>query len=162
MEKAATVIQDILLECLVQNANQPIDGVDSNTCIRYMNRFMDSMAVYGASLGYSRITSPNEFVTIQPGGMDGLIFNTALRLCNSYDVQVSQSLAISAKEGKAAMLMLSRTQNKTQHPSTLPIGSGNEGQVAGIEDEFYNPIDSVEQEQYGTIILESGTNEQEN
>lgn len=163
MEKAETVIKDILLECLAQNANQPIEGVDSNTCIRYMNRFMDSMAAYGASLGYTRISSSSESVTIESGGMEGLIFNTAIRLCNSYDIPVSQSLFLSAKESKATMFMLARTQDKVQHPSTLPIGSGNEGQqTKGAYRKFYTPTESIGQEQFGTIQLETDTNDQEN
>lgn len=158
MEKASTVIQDILSEVLVQSPEQPVQGVDSNTCIRYMNRFMASMDAYGAGLGYTTIISASDDVTIDPAGMDGLIFNTALRLCNSYGIQASPALVMSAKEGRAAMMQASQSQGASQMPYTMPIGSGNEWGYGGITDKFYTESTNVENELNGNIQLEDDTN----
>lgn len=159
MEKAETVIKDILLEVLAQSADQSVSGIDSNTCIRYMNRFMAEMAILGASLGYTNITSSSQDVTIEDAGMSGLIFNTALRLCNSYDIPISQSLAMSASDSKQIMLLASNKQRPTQMPSTMPLGSGNYDQMYGVTDHFYQPKSDIELEKGGYILLESDTND---
>lgn len=157
MEKAETVIKDILLEVLAQSADQSVEGIDSNTCIRYMNRFMAGMAIKGASLGYTNITSASQYVTIEDAGMEGLVFNTALRLCNSYDIPASQSLAMSASDSLQIMLLASNKQRPTQMPSTMPTGSGNYSW--GCNNNFYEPVSNIELEQGGYILLESDTND---
>lgn len=159
MEKAEVVISDIMQEVLVQSAGQPVSGIDSNLCIRYMNRFMDSMSVYGVSLGYTKINTPSDYVTIEPGGMDGLVFNTALRLCNQYDIPVSQGLAISAMSGKSAMYQIGVQSQKASMPDTMPIGSGNEDNYGAVINKFYTGSDLIEQELQGSILLEDNTND---
>ena len=127
MELASTVIKDILQEVQVQASEQPIQSADSSTVIRYMNRFMASLAVRGASLGYTKITNPVDPVTIPDGALDGLIFGVARRLLNQYDIPLTSELQLSAKEGMDAIWKLGVVGVPTAHPSTMPIGSGNEG-----------------------------------
>ena len=65
MEKASVIIKDILQEMLVQASEQEVQAVDSNTCIRYMNRFMASLDAQGLQLGYTKINNVNDNVTIK-------------------------------------------------------------------------------------------------
>jgi hypothetical protein len=127
MELASTVILDILQEMQVQASEQPIQAADSTTVIRYMNRFMASLAVRGVSIGYTKIVNPSDLVTIPDGALDGLIFSVAKRLLNQYDIPLTAELQLSCKEGMDAMWKLGVTSAPTSHPSTMPIGSGNEG-----------------------------------
>ena len=127
MELAGTVIKDILQEIQVQASEQPIQAADASTVIRYMNRFMASLAVGGVALGYTKVSTITDQITIPDGALDGLIFGVAKRLLNQYDIPLSAELQLSAKEGLHAMYQLGVTTGPTQHAPTMPIGSGNEG-----------------------------------
>ena len=140
MELASTVIKDILQEIQVQSSEQPIQATDASTVIRYMNRFMASLAVRGVSLGYTKVTATDDSITIPDGALDGLIFGVARRLLNQYDIPLSAELQLSAKEGLHAMFQLGVTGAPTQHASTMPIGSGNEGFGTGNGSGGINPF----------------------
>ena len=162
METASVVVKDILQEILVQAAEQPVQGVDSQTCIRYMNRYMSELDAKGLSLGYSKITNVADTVTIPDGAMNGLIYGVALQVITSYDIIPSQSLLIKSASAYDAMLQIAVEPIPTQLPNTLPIGSGNEGDTIrtthfypGQEDE------QIELEQQGYIQLESGTDNEQ-
>ena len=163
MELASTVIKDILQEVQVQASEQPIQSTDSSTVIRYMNRFMSSLAVRGVSIGYTKINNPSEGITIPDGALDGLIFGVAKRLLNQYDIPLTMELQLSAKEGLHAMYQLGVVGVPTQHASTMPIGSGNEGFGNGNGSNGINPFyPGVDEEIAGTednknIGLESET-----
>lgn len=160
MEKASTVVRDILQEILVQNAEQAIQAVDSQTAIRYMNRYMAEIDAQGISLGYTSVSSLADNITIADGAINGLIYNTAIRLLSSYDIQPNAQLASSAKTGLRAMRKLAVTVTATSFPCTLPIGSGNERENTFDRDHFFPcPEDSVLTEQDGNILLEDSTGE---
>ena len=157
METAQTVVNDILQEILVQGSEQAINAVDAQTAIRYMNRFMASLSAQGVSLGYTNVTSLSDSITIADGAIDGLIYNTALRLASSYDVQPSQLLQVSARDGLKAMRRLAITITASSHPCTLPLGSGNDDGYGEI-DYFYScPDDTVLTESNGNILIEDST-----
>ena len=126
-ETAGSLIFDSLQSILQQASEEPTLNVDFQTAVRYMNRMMTGFAANGIALGYTNVSAPNDVITIPDGAMEGVIFNLAIRLSSTYDITPSQDLRISASEGKSAMRKLSRNKVKTKHPSTLPIGSGNEG-----------------------------------
>jgi hypothetical protein len=127
MELATTVINDILQEIQVQASEQPVQAADSSTVIRYMNRFMASLAVRGVSIGYTTITKPTDPVTIPDGALDGLVFGVAKRLLSQYDIPLTAELLQSCKEGMDAMWKLGVVGVPSVMPSTMPLGSGNEG-----------------------------------
>lgn len=159
MELASSVIKDILQEVQVQASEQPIQATDSTTVIRYMNRFMASLSVKGVSLGYTKINNPSEPITIPDGALEGLIFNVAKRILNSYDIPLGAELQDSATEGLDAMFTLGVSIRPTQLPSTLPIGSGNEDNVTFGDQHFYPRADeeNVATEDNKVIGLEQNT-----
>lgn len=162
METADSVVSDILQEILVQSSEQAVQAVDGQTVIRYMNRFMSEIdAGLGISLGYTEVTSLADPITIADGAINGLIFNTALRLLSSYDVIPNAFLVTSAASGLKAMRKIARNPRVTAHPSTLPIGSGNEGFSNFNTTHFYPGEEpSILTEQNGNILLEDSTNDQ--
>jgi len=158
METAQTVVNDILQEILVQGSEQAIQAVDAQTCIRYMNRFMASLAATGVSLGYTTVSSLADSITIPDGAIEGLVYNTAIRLCSSYDIQPNQFLQMNARESLKAMNLLGVTIGPSSYGDTTPIGSGNEGDYTYNDYHFYaDNQDSILTEQDGGITLESGT-----
>ena len=157
METAQVVVTDILQEILVQASEQSVQSVDFQFVVRYMNRFMAELAVT-TPLGYTKITGPTELVTIPDGAMNGLIFNVALLVTTSFDITPGPFLASNAEKGLKAMRKLSRNLVSTKHPSTLPIGSGNEDTFRS--NHFYpGEEDTILTEQNGSILLEDTTNE---
>ena len=158
METAQTVVSDILQEILVQSSEQAIQAVDAQTCIRYMNRFMASLAARGVNLGYTEVTSLADNITIPDGAIEGLIYNVAVKLCSSYDIQPNQFLIVNAKEGLMAMNQLGVDIGPSSYGDTTPIGSGNEGDYAYDNYHFYpDEQDTILTEQNGNILLEDAT-----
>lgn len=156
METAETVVKDILQEVLVQASEQPIEAVDFQFVVRYMNRYMSQLAVT-VPLGYTTVSSPTDLITIPDGAVEGLIFNVAIRIMNSFDIAVNPTLYENAKDGLNTMRKLARNNVRTQHPSTLPIGSGNQ---YCDEQRFYGGAEAeILTEQNGSILLEDITNE---
>ena len=154
MESAKTVVGDILQEILLQASEQDIEAVDFQFTVRYMNRFMNELAVT-SPLGYTEISSPDDKITIPPGAINGLIFNTALRIISSFDMDPSPMLVANAREGLKVMRKLSLVPVKSSHPSTLPIGSGN---YDYRRDKFYDDVESeILTEINGGIALEDDT-----
>ena len=160
MELANTVIKDILQEILVQASEQQVEAVDSQTTIRYMNRWAAEMDVMGISLGYTKITNPTDPVTIPDGALNGLIFNVALRLATSYDIPVQPTLAESANNGLKALRKIAVQIKPSRNPSTLPIGAGNENDAQDFNNFHFFPEnpDVIAGEIGGSIQLESETN----
>ncbi len=158
METAESVVTDILQEILVQASEQPIEAVNFQFVVRYMNRYMAQLAVT-IPLGYTTVKNPSDLITIPDGAINGLIFNVALKVLNSFDIDVGPTLATNANDGLFAMRKLSRNLVSTKHPSTLPIGSGNE--CNNDSQRFYSGEETtILTEQNGSILLEDTTNEQ--
>ena len=158
METAKSVIDDTMQEILVAASEQDIQAVDFATAVRYMNRMMSTFDAEGISLGYTQVVNASDAITIPLGAIEGLIFNLALRLTTSYDIPVAGTLAINAKEGKAAMRNLSVFIQPTAYPCTLPIGSGNEYDNTFNSSHFYGCTeDELTTEQGGSILLEEAS-----
>ncbi len=125
-ETAGTVAKDILLELVVLGAEAELEAAEFQSTLRYMNRYMAMLDAKGISLGYTKVDSLSDPITIADGAIIGLIKNTALMLCTQYGVVATVELIQGAKEGLDAMRDLGVELEPTPYPSTLPIGSGNE------------------------------------
>lgn len=155
VETAGSLIFDSLQSVLQQASEEPTLNVDFQTAVRYMNRLMNEFAANGIALGYTNVSAPNDVITIPDGAMNGLMFNLALSLAPTYDIVPSQDLRISASRGESAMRKLATNKVKTKFPSTLPIGSGNEGfHNCGSGHFFPGADDEVLTETGNSILLE--------
>lgn len=159
METAAAIITDALGEILVEAQEQPVEAAEMTRAIRYLNRMMANLSSRGIALGYTIVNSPSDLITVPDGAVDGVMYNLALRLSSQYDEPVTQSLSDSAKLGMNAMLDIAVTVDPTPMPCTMPVGSGNEGDRRGFQnDHFYDcPSDEILNEGGGSINLESDT-----
>ena len=158
METAQSVINDALQEILVQASEQPIEAVDFQTSIRYLNRMMATFASQGINLGYTVVTLPTDVITVAAGAIEGVIFNLAVRLSPQYDMPVNPGLAVNAQEGLDAMRQIAVEVVTSSFPCTLSRGSGNEGDSIYSNDHFYACTDDeLLTEQGGSILLEDNT-----
>ena len=136
-ERAGDLIRDSLTELTIQAQEQAIPAVDLNTGVRYLNRMMQMLDAEGVKLGYTLVDSPNDTLTVPAGAYEGIMFNLALRLASGFDVAVSPSLGVNARESKKVLYKLGVSLNKMNFPSTLPIGSGNEGNAELYEEQHF-------------------------
>ena len=92
--------------------------------------------------------------------VSAVIYNLAIKLSTSYDIPVSGSLFENAKDAMKAVRKITRVKQRTSMPSTMSIGSGNEGDCAYGITHFYQGNESeILTEQGGSILLESEANE---
>ena len=119
---------------------------------------MTSLAASGINLGYTVVSNLSDTVTIPVGALRGLIANMAVEVAPDYSAPISEALALAAREGLTAMRMLGQTMAGSRYPSTLPVGSGNEGMWNTNNSHFYaGEEDSILAEGVGTIGLEVDT-----
>jgi len=156
-EKAGEVINDILLEIVVLGADADMDPSETASTIRYINRFMSMIAAQGIDLGFTKIDSVTDDITIADGAIVGLIKNVAKLIAPQYGAIVTLELQEAAREGLDAMRRLGTTIIASQMPCTLPKGSGNDW---GTNDtKFYPcPEDQILTETNRNILLEDDTN----
>ena len=126
METAESIVTTALEEIQLLANEQPIETVDFNRGILYLNRMMAALSVNGISLGYTVVTSAASPITVPDGAIEGMVFNLALKLSPTYDIPISQDLRNNAREGLNSLRKIAVTVPRTQFPCTLPIGSGND------------------------------------
>lgn len=159
METAESVINDALEEILVNASEQPVEAVEFQTGLRYLNRMMAEWDVRGLPLGYTKVTTPSDPITVPDGAINGIIFNLALRLAHKFDMPIAGDLAGKAQSGLTAIRRIAQTVRPTNPPSTLPIGSGNEHDWHDNYHFYPTTQDEVTTEQDGSILLEANTND---
>jgi hypothetical protein len=155
-ETASTVIRDALQELLVQASEQPIQSNEATDAIRYLNRMMFAWEAKGVALGYTVVSSLGDTVTVPDGALEGIVLNLAIKLAPQYDVAVSMDLRENARDAYKSILKLSITQPLSQYPSTLPIGSGNDGDSFDNHHFYETDTNTILSETTGTIVQESG------
>lgn len=159
MATAAQVAKASLQAILVQASEAPLEPDEYQDFIFAMNNYMASLAAKGINLGYTVVEDLGDEITIPPGAVSGLIFNMALQSVPYYGGVVTPELALSAREGMQAMRHLGQFITPTTLPSTLPVGSGNEGAGDTYASHFYTGVAaSVLAETNGAIALEVSTN----
>jgi len=157
-ETASTVIRDALQEIIVQSSEQPIQPNEATDAMRYLNRMMFAWEAKGIALGYTVVSNLGDEITVPDGALEGIVLNLAIKLAPQYDVAVGMDLRENARDAYKSVLKLSITRPLSQYPSTLPIGSGNEGDTLDSNYHFYETdTNTILAETTGTIVQESGS-----
>jgi hypothetical protein len=159
MTTVAQVAKASLQRILVQASEAPLEADEYQDFLFAMNNYMTDLAAKGVNLGYTVVADLADTITIPDGAIRGLIANMAVEVAPDYGVQISEALARAASEGMVSMRMLGQTMAGSRYPSTLPMGSGNEGVGSlNISSHFYPEMeDSILAEGVGTIALEINT-----
>jgi hypothetical protein len=155
-ETASQYVSDALQDILVKAAEVPLTADEMATGIRYFNDMMTMYDADGIALGFTVITAPNQLVTIPDGAKAGAKANLAAFLAPQFKKPVPPELAARANAGLRVMRKLGVNIARTEFPSTLPLGSGNEG---SWDNNHFYPGDSanIAAETTGNIALEDGT-----
>ncbi len=158
-ETAGDIIKDALGEITVLGAEAPIESVDAQAGIRYLNRMMAAFDADGIALGFTEVTGLASIITIPAGAIAGVVAQLGVILWDQFsDGQpVPSTLLARAISGKNTMRNIAVSFGQTEYPSTLPVGSGNEGDPT-LGHRFYPDLEStILAETNGSIGLEGAT-----
>jgi len=159
-EKAGDIIKDALGEITVLGAEAPVEAVDAQLAIRYLNRMMAAFDAEGIDLGYTDVLNFASDITVPAGAIKGMVTNLAVELWDQFSEgqPIPQTIVAKAIAGKRAMRAIAVHIGQTEYPSTLPIGSGNEGGNTFNTNHFYDDLEStILAETNGSIGLEDST-----
>jgi hypothetical protein len=163
MATADQVIKAALQEILVQASESPIQASEAQDAIFYLNNMMFDLSANGTSIGYTEISDLSDTITVPAGAISGIIANLAVELHTQFSAMntlVKPDLRARAQAGLKTMLNISFTSiGPMSYPTTLPIGSGNEGDYNGGCQSHYYPgeLDPVLTESEGFIATEENT-----
>ena len=159
MAKADQVVRAILQEILVQESEQQIEAPEAQDAIFAMNNWMTMQDALGVSVGYTFVNDLGDEVTVPDGAIMGVVMNVAMVVAGQFDAAVKNTTAAMADAGLKAMRKLAPGQRPMRHPSTMPVGSGNEHHHGGFRGRHFFPGPDVEllTEQNGSILLEDDT-----
>jgi len=160
MATVAQVATASLKRILVQAADAPLEADEYQDYIFALNNFMLALDAEGITLGYTEVSDLGDEVTVPTGALRGIIANMAIEVAPDYNGTISPALANAAAEGMQVMRIIGQTISPSSYPSTLPIGSGNEGGMFATK-KFYDGAMEAEilAETTGAISLEDSTAE---
>ena len=159
MATAGDVIKTAFRKITLLGANADLEADDGQTGIEYLNDLMAELDVQEIDLGYTIVESLADDITLPAGAIGPIKSLLALKLWDEYaEGETPQPTLIAQAQGGMKILeLLGVGISATEFPSTLPIGSGNEG--SGVyTDHFYSDLeDTILAETTGSIALEDGT-----
>jgi len=156
MATAAQVIKAALQRILGQGSEAEFEPDEYQDAVFAMNNYMLDLDAQGVTLGYTVVADLGDDITIPTGALRGLIANLAIEVAPDYNGTVTPALATVAVKGETTMRLLGQTIVATALPSTLPVGSGNEGTLRTAH--FYPDLEAeILAETTGAIGLETGT-----
>lgn len=159
-ETAGDIIKDALGEIVVLGAEAPLEAVDAQAGIRYLNRMMAAFDADGIDLGYTEVSKLSDIITIPAGAIAGAVSQLAVMLFAQFNQgeMIPADLVARALSGKNTMRNLAVNIGASEYPDTLPIGSGNEGDDTARDTHFYEDLEStILAETNGSVGLEDGT-----
>lgn len=157
MATAKEVITDALEDILVTESEAPIEQDEALAAIRYLNDLMTGLDARGMALGFTKVDSLDDLVTVPDGALMGIKAQLSINLAPKFRANISGELVQRARDGMKAISNLAVAGGELQYPSTLPRGSGNTN-YDGYQDKFYTDRQrGVLTETGGSIALEEDT-----
>lgn len=158
-DTAGDIVKDALMEITVLGAEAPVEPVDAQGAVRYLNRMMAAFDADGIDLGYTEVDSFSDLITTPAGANAGMVAQLAVILWDQFsDGQpVPSTLLQRAISGKNTMRNLAVTVNASEYPDTLPVGSGNEGDHTSVSHFYPDLQNTILAESTGSVGLEEDT-----
>ena len=158
--KAGLLAEQALKLILVAGADVDLEPDEVQDFFVRLNTWMFMLDAQGISLGYTEIETVNDEVTVPPGALFGIISTSAIAAAPFFGGSVvSNDLREASQAGMRAMEILGLPALISAFPSTLPIGSGNEG-TNRTTFKFYPDLQQlILAESSGSIALEDHTTE---
>jgi len=119
------IIEGAYLDIGVKAAEAPLAASETSDG---MGELLDMLAEWDALdilTGIEPTTDTGADMMEPRGFTSGIRANLAVRLAGQYEKPVTQSLAVKASQGLAAIVTINSRQTSVDKPSTLPMGAGN-------------------------------------
>lgn len=158
MATAAELVTQILNQINVRESEAPIQADEAQDTIFMLNSYMLAQSANGIDLGYTQIHDLGDAVTVPDGALMGVIANVAIMMAPTFGVNVSSGLILQAKIGLDAMYKLGVSMSRSEYPTELPIGSGNESEGYDFDHFYPDQQSTILTESGGSIGLEDETN----
>jgi|TARA_R110000772_G_scaffold9003_5_gene29625 hypothetical protein len=158
MATVAQLAKSALQRIIVQASEAPLEPDEYADFIFTMNAWFAELDGQGIALGYTVVTDIGDEVTIPAAALRGAIANLAIEVAPDYNGIVTPGLAKAARDGFNTIRLVGQSMGRSRFPSTLPIGSGNEGSLYGYSGTFYPDAEKeILAETTGSISLEINT-----
>lgn len=142
MATASEVAQKALHRILVEADEATLQTTEYADFYEAMNDWMADLESRNINLGYTPVTSGTDTVTVPAGAIRGIVANMAVEVAPDYGGHVSGPLMQQASEGMKTLRKIGTTRVQVKLPSTLPLGSGNDGDST-YSYEYYSYQDSA-------------------
>ena len=132
MTTVADFVRDTLGVLGVVDPRQPVQAVDMQTGIRFLNRLMTRLEADGTSFGWSNVSAPGDTLPLPPESEMGVMYVLAIVLAPQYSTTVSPEIAAGAARFGSDNLRDQAVATPIQQLVDLPCGGKDIfGPVAG-------------------------------
>jgi hypothetical protein len=153
---ASELIRDSLQDIGLVAAENPIDGEETVSAIRYLNRLMAAKVHLG--LGYTEVVSGGDDITTPEYSWEWMQKALAIRMAPRFGQLDSYAfLKADEKEAYSTVLLATQQIGPPQLSGNVPLGSGN-GYLSNCSNSFYTETDDgVLSETNQQIVVEDDT-----
>jgi hypothetical protein len=153
---ASELIRDALQDIGLVAAENPIDGEETVSAIRYLNRLMAAKVHLG--LGYTEVVTGGDDITTPEYSWEWMQKALAIKLAPRFGTLDSYSFLKEDEVNAYSTVLLATQQiSPPQLMSTVPMGSGN-GYLSDCGNGFYTETDNgVLSETNQQIVVEDDT-----
>lgn len=125
MTTALTIVNDAFESLAVKTANTDLTDEEVSLAIRILNRMITTWAQAGIDLGYTKISSSSDEMTVPDWTEETIVAQLAVRLAPAFEVEVSLALGGLAQVSYKTLETHFIHFSDAQMPNTLPLGAGN-------------------------------------
>lgn len=127
MTTALQIINRACQKLGVKRAGVPLEDDEITDAITELNDMMLELDADGTKLNYTIVTDPSDIITAPDWAFSYMRANLAVRLASDFDVAASPELMTQAIKAEDVVIKRTSELGPVIFPSTLPVGSGNEG-----------------------------------
>ena len=135
MTTTSEVVTAALGLTLTRAGDIPLEANETEQGIFQLNTMMAS---WNLALGYTKVSSTSDTITVPDYAIDAIVQNLAVRLAPAFGGLVDADLRENARQAKKDMLRQVVRIGPAKLPSTLPRGSGNTRSLRSST--FYEPV----------------------
>jgi len=127
MKTAIEIINRAASKIGVKRAGVPLTDDEINDAISELNDMMTETDAVGIALGYTIVSNPDDEITTPDWSWGAMAANLGVRFAPDFDVSPTQALAQQAHASWKIVLSRTIQLGPVNFPTTLPVGSGNQG-----------------------------------
>ena len=136
MTTALHIIERAYSKAGIRAEESPLTNSQVQDGLDILNDLLAQWGTNGTLQGAVPVENVDDEVVVPRFADGALKANLAIRLIGEFGGDVTQAMAFDATDSLNELLKASLDLT-VSYPSTLPVGSGNQGRVFGVEREFF-------------------------